>query len=177
MKIVLLASRLVYTSGIMSVVGYMTSCTTAVKSAGVQNDYVPQIERIRSGIRPNAPVYDPEVTYLRCQNLSESELTDIHRNFARPLCKGVYSSHIAAIVVYGSGEPVSTRFGIWLHDGRHLDSGFPFFHNNDAIVHGFSNANLGRPLYGHAIKLLRKAIPDSKLDQDRRSLGLATVHD
>jgi hypothetical protein len=172
-----LNSRLICTAGLIFTVGHMTSCTTTGKPGDVQKDYVPQIERISSGFRPNAPHYLAEVTYLSCQYLSESELTDIQRNFTGSLNKGAYASHIAAIVVYGSFEPVSTSFGIWLHDGRHLDSGFLFFDNKDSIVPGYSNTNLGRPMHEHAIKLLRKAIPDSKLDRDRRSLGLATAQD
>jgi hypothetical protein len=156
--------NLITAFGIIMTFVLITSCATAPQSGQTQGDYTPTVNVIPSGYRPHLPFYNAEVTYQRCQDLSEKELADIHAHFAMPLIGGLYHSHIDSIVVYGSYEPVQTRFGIWLHDGRHLDSGSLFLETP-----GFSNDNLGRPMHRHATMLLRKAIPDSKLERDKQA--------
>jgi hypothetical protein len=149
------------------------SCTTT-SSGDSSADYTPRFTPIKAGFRPVLPLYSSEVTYSRCEYFSESELTDIRRNFVRPLLEGDYQLHIVAIVVHGSYETVQTRFSIWLHDGRHLDSGLLFFGADDSIAPEFSEANLGSLMFNCAERMLRKAIPDAKLRRDRQSLGLAS---
>lgn len=153
----------------------LTSCTTT-SSGDSSADYTPLVTPIEAGFRPILPHYSAEVTYCRCQYLSESEMTDIQRHFVQPLLHGDYQLHIAAIVVYGSYEPAQTRFGIWLHDGRHLNSGNLFFGADDRIVPQFAQTNIGRPMFDCAIRLLREAIPDTKLRRDRQTMGFASLH-
>jgi hypothetical protein len=159
--------------GVVVVVGLISSCATTESPIQSRNEYVPNVEIIPSGFRPQLPVSSPEVTYQWIQYFSVDQVSDIHRNFVRPLINGPYESHIDSIVIYGSGEAVSIRFGIWLHDGRKLDSGFLFFDDKDSVVSGFTNNNLGRPMHRHATSLLHEAIPDSILDRDRKAQILA----
>jgi len=142
----------------------MTSCASTPSSGRSQGDYIPNVKIIPSGFRPQLPYYNAEVTYQGVEDLSEKELANIHLHFAMPLTRGQYHSHIAAIVVYGSYEQIQTRFGIWLHDGRHLDSGYLFLESP-----GFSNDNLGRLMHRHATMLLREAITDAKLERDKKT--------
>jgi hypothetical protein len=160
-------------SGVVVIVGLISSCASTRSPIGSRNEYVPNVEIIPSGFRPQLPVSSPEVTYQWIQYLSVDQVSDIHRNFVEPLINGPYGSHIDSIVIYGSGEAVSTRFRIWLHDGRNLDSGRLFFDDKDLIVPGFSNNNLGKPMHRHATSMLRKAIPDPILDRDKQAQILA----
>lgn len=149
---------------------FTTSCSTVDTPVSTQSDYVPKFERRASGFRPRLPLYLAEVSYLNSQYLSGSELTDIQRNFAYPLCTSIYKQHIAAITVDGSYESAQTQFSIWLFNGRRLDSGLLFFDHNGKVVPEFSRTNLGTPMLACATKLLKKAIPDSQLKSDLKEL-------
>jgi len=157
-------SNLLISLGISMAFVLMTSCASTQTSSPSQGDYIPSVKVIASGFRPQLPYYNPEVTYQSVEDLSEKEIADIHRNFVIPLTRGIYHSHIAAIVIYGSYEQIQTRYGIWLHDGRHLDSGYLFLSDPS-----FSNSNLGRSMHQHATSLLRKKIPNSKLEKDLKT--------
>lgn len=159
-----------YSLGLVFCLFFTTSCKTVDTPVSTQSDYVAKFERRASGFRPRLPLYLAEVSYLNSQYLSESELTDIQRNFAYPLSTGIYKQHIAAITVDGSYEAAQTQFSIWLFNGRRLDSGLLFFDHNDHVVPEFSQTNLGAPMLDRATKLLKQAIPDSQLKADLKEL-------
>lgn len=159
-----------YFLGFVFCIFFTPSCTTVDTRVSTQSDYVPKFERRSSGFRPRLPLYLAEVSYLHAQDLSASELTDIQRSFAYPLCTGIYRQHIAAITVDGCQDLSQTQFSIWLLNGRRLDSGLLFFDKYDKVVPEFSQTNLGAPMLACATKLLKQAIPDSQLKADLKEL-------
>ena len=127
------------------------------------SDYVPSFTRIPKGFRTRLPIYGAETTFRRCEGLSAAELGDIQDHFATPLCS-LYYYHIGAIVINGCDDHCSITFTIWLLDGRRLDSGYLFMTPDGKHVRSdFNAADMGRPMYRHALKLLRRAIPKSQL--------------
>jgi hypothetical protein len=106
-----------------------------------------------------------EVSFLNCQETAGAELQDLHDHFAYPLCSGTYYQFIAAIIIHGSYESVSTTFTVWLLDGRHFDSGYLFFTPNDTPRSDFKESEIGRQMYSRALKILEKEIPDSKVQE------------
>jgi hypothetical protein len=125
-------------------------------------DYVPSYRKISDGRRANLPVYYPEVTFHRCQDLSPIQMTDLVTNLTTRLCNGPYDLFIAAIVVVTGGENCDTRFSIWLEDGRRLDSGFIFFDASKGFSElkaGFDDKLVGKRLYIKAMNLLHEALP------------------
>jgi len=118
---------------------------------------------IPEGYRPAIPYYLPEVTFLNCEYLSAAQLGDIRDQLSHPLCVGRYYQHIAAIVIEGSYETVTTTFTIWLLDGRRLDSGYIFLDSDGSGRRDFTEVTFVRQLYTRALQLLKSAIPESEL--------------
>ena len=138
--------------------------------------YVPSFKRIAAGYRPFLPLYAAEATYLGCEGMAAEEIADIQTQFALRLTApderpdGKYNQLIGAVVINGvANDDVQTSFTIWLLDGRRLDSGMMFLANHQR---GFDRLRMGHPMYLRALEMLRKAIPEAKVQAARRALPL-----
>lgn len=132
------------------------------------NVYIPSFKPIPEGFRPTLPYYHAETTFRQCEALSGAQLGDIQDHFAEPLCERYYH-HIAAIVINGCGDISQTTFTIWLLNGSRLESGYIFLGADGLSRSDFNHSDLGRPMYRHALKLLRRAISESQLKRAKNA--------
>ncbi len=142
--------------------------STAPRATPTADDaYVPGFKRVAAGYRPLLPLYAAAVTYLGCEGMDAEEIADIQKEFALRLTNpdgkpdGKYNQLIGAVVINGvANDDVQTSFTIWLLDGRRQDSGEMFLANDQR---GFDRLHMGRPMCLRALQMLRKAVPEAKV--------------